>query len=167
MCLTTPSPCLRSVCNTLGYRCKGYLNSTSTKLFKEPFHKMPSVKFWVILFWPECGRMIHLHANDVSVPMMTSSNGNIFRVTGPFVRGIHRSPVNFHHKGQWRGALMFSLICAWTNDWTKYREAGDLRRHSGHYDAIVMSMYKFDRRTASHQYKMNNIWQTSIYWWNI
>ena len=31
----------------------------------------------------------------------------------PFVRGIHRSPVNSPHKGQWRGVLMFSLICAW------------------------------------------------------
>ena len=30
----------------------------------------------------------------------------------PFVREIHRSPVNFPHKGQWRGALMFSLIYA-------------------------------------------------------
>ena len=30
----------------------------------------------------------------------------------PFVRGIHKSPVNSLHKGQWRGALMFSLICA-------------------------------------------------------
>ena len=25
----------------------------------------------------------------------------------PFVRGIHRSPVNSPHKGQWRGALTF------------------------------------------------------------
>ena len=31
----------------------------------------------------------------------------------PFVQGIHRSPVNSPHKGQWREALMFSLICAW------------------------------------------------------
>ena len=30
----------------------------------------------------------------------------------PFVRGIHRPPVNSTHKGQWRGAWMFSLICA-------------------------------------------------------
>ena len=30
-----------------------------------------------------------------------------------FVRGIHRWPVNSPHKGQWHGALMFSLICAW------------------------------------------------------
>ena len=30
----------------------------------------------------------------------------------PFVRGIHRSSVNSPHKGQWRGAVMFSLISA-------------------------------------------------------
>ena len=35
----------------------------------------------------------------------------------PFVRGIHRSPVNSPHKSQWRRALMFSLICAWINSW--------------------------------------------------
>ena len=29
--------------------------------------------------------------------------------------------VNSHHKGQWRGALMFSLICIWTNGWANYR----------------------------------------------
>ena len=46
----------------------------------------------------------------------------------PFVRGIHRSPVNSPHKGQWRGALMFSLICTWLNGWINIGEAGDLRR---------------------------------------
>ena len=56
----------------------------------------------------------------------------------PFVRGIHRWPVNSPHKGQWRGALMFSLICAWINSWVNNREAGDLRRHRVHYDVIVM-----------------------------
>ena len=56
----------------------------------------------------------------------------------PFVRGIHRSPVNSPHKGQWRGALMFSLICVWINDWVNNREAGDLRRHRAHHDFIVM-----------------------------
>ena len=56
----------------------------------------------------------------------------------PFVREIHRSPVNFPHKGQWRGALTFSLIFAWINDWVNNREAGDLRRQHGHYDVIVM-----------------------------
>ena len=56
-----------------------------------------------------------------------------------FVRGIHRSPVNSSHKGQWRGALMFSLICAWINDWVNNRDAGDLRRHRTHFDVTVMN----------------------------
>ena len=56
----------------------------------------------------------------------------------PFVRGIHRSPVNSPHKGQWRGALIFSLICAWINSWVNKREAGDLRRYHAHYDVSVM-----------------------------
>ena len=43
-----------------------------------------------------------------------SSNGNIFRVTGPLC-GEFIGPVNSPHKGQWRGALMFSLISAWIN----------------------------------------------------
>ena len=57
----------------------------------------------------------------------------------PFVRGIHRSPVNSPHKGQCRGALVFSLICAWINSWVNNREAGDLRRHCAHYDVTIMS----------------------------
>ena len=57
----------------------------------------------------------------------------------PFVRGIHRSPVNSQHKAQWRGALMFSLICAWINGWANNHEAADLRRHRAHYDVTVCS----------------------------
>ena len=56
----------------------------------------------------------------------------------PFVRGIHRSPVNSPHKGQWRGALMFSLIFAGINGWAKNREAGDLKRYLAHCDVTVM-----------------------------
>ena len=52
----------------------------------------------------------------------------------PFVWGIHRSP----HKGQWRGALVFSLICAWKTRWVNNGQAGDLRRYCVHYDVIVM-----------------------------
>ena len=40
---------------------------------------------------------------------------------------------NSPHKGQWRGAWMFSLIY----DWVHTREAGDLRRHRAHYDVTV------------------------------
>ena len=56
----------------------------------------------------------------------------------PFVPGIHRSPVNSPHKGQWRRALKFSLICVWINGWVNNGEAGDLRRHRAYCDFIVM-----------------------------
>ena len=46
--------------------------------------------------------------------------------------------VNSPHKGQWRGALMFSLICVWISGWVNSREAGALRCHRAHYGAIVM-----------------------------
>ena len=56
----------------------------------------------------------------------------------PFVRGIHRSLVNSPHKVQWRGALIFYLICTQINGWVNNREAGDLRRHRAHYDVNLM-----------------------------
>ena len=74
--------------------------------------------------------MIGLHHDDVI-------KWKHFLRYWPFVRGIHRSPVNSPHKGQWRGALMFSLICAWINRWVNNGEAGDFRRYCTH-DVIVM-----------------------------
>ena len=56
----------------------------------------------------------------------------------PFVQGINLSPANSPHKGQWRGALIFSLICSWINGWVNNHEAGDMRRHCAHYDITVM-----------------------------
>ena len=68
--------------------------------------------------------------------MMTSSNGNIFRVTGPLCgeftghrwiptqRSMTRS-FNF-------------VICAWINGWVNTGEAGNLRRHRAHFDVTLM-----------------------------
>ena len=87
--------------------------------------------------------LLRVNVSHISVPhtpvhIMTSTNGNIFRVTGHL--WIHRSPMNSPDKGEWRGALMFSLIL--TNDWANHRDAGDLRRHRAHYDVFR------DRRVA-------------------
>ena len=85
---------------------------------------------------------------------MTSSNGNIFRVTGPLcgeftsLRCIPRM-----QEGQWRGTLIFSLICAWTNGWVNNREAGDLRHYRAHYDAsewlLIISLYNKNYHLAA------------------
>ena len=57
----------------------------------------------------------------------------------PFVRLIHRSSVNSPKKCQWRGVLMISLICAWTNGWVKNHVAADLKRHRAHYYVTVVT----------------------------
>ena len=80
-----------------------------------------------------CGTLSQLRYQ----PMMTSSNGNIFRVTGPLwgeFTGHRWIPLT----SQWRGALMFSLIWPWTNGRINNRDAGDLRHHCVHDDVTVI-----------------------------
>ena len=83
--------------------------------------------------------------------MMTSSNGNIFSVTGHLCGEFtcpRWTPRTKASDQWWRGALMFSLICVWINDWVNNREAGDLRRYRAHYDVIVMLIFFTVRCTA-------------------
>ena len=96
-----------------------------------------------------------LNHSEILQIMMTSSNGNIFPPYWPFVRGIHRSTVNSPHKGQWRPALMFSLICVWINGWVNNREAGDLKRYRAHCDC---------RDSSEHCRVMQNLVETMIEW---
>ena len=54
----------------------------------------------------------------------------------PVVLGIHRSPVNSPHKGQWRGTLVCVFFDLRLNKRLSKRDTGELRRHSAHYDAL-------------------------------
>ena len=86
-----------------------------------------------------------------------------------FVRGIHQSPVNSLNKGEWRGALMFSLICTCTNGCVNNRDAGDLICNRVHDDVIVMDTsmdcFGVDQRhwrgsqNIANQKKKNRRWQ--------
>ena len=67
----------------------------------------------------------------------------IFSALLTICAGIHRWQVNHPHKGQWRGALMFSFICVWINGWVNNREACNLRLYRAHYDVVVMVMSWF------------------------
>ena len=81
--------------------------------------------------------MIHDEENPLGFCfMMMSSNGNIFRVTGHLCGEFAGPRFYSPHKGQWRGALMFSLICARINGRVNNGETGDFGRHRAHYDAI-------------------------------
>ena len=102
-------------------------------------------------------KSVHQHLSKWLSVMMTSSNGNIFRVTG-HLSGEFTGPGEFPAKGQWRGALMFSLICFWINDWVNNREAGDLRRYRAHYDVTAMwCRYAHNAKQQSSNFIPNNI----------
>ena len=72
--------------------------------------------------------------------MMTSSNGNIFRVTGP-LRGEFTGRRWIPRTKASNAELWCFLWSApWINGWVNNREAGDLRHHRVHYDVIVMNI---------------------------
>ena len=98
---------------------------------------IPSGAIDVIQRWH---RHCHILINNmISFSTLRKSHDDIikwkhFPRNWPFRRGIRRNP----HKGQWRGALMFSLICVWINDWVNNCEGGDFRRYRARYDVIVI-----------------------------
>ena len=72
--------------------------------------------------------------------MMTSSNGNIFRVTGPLC-GEFTGPGEFPTQSPLTRSFDVFFDLRLNNDWVNNREAGDLRRHNGHYDVNVMTYF--------------------------
>ena len=73
---------------------------------------------------------------------MTSSNVTFSALLDFCARN---SPVTGEFPAQrpvWRGALMFSLICAWINGWVNNGETGDLRNNRAHYDVTVLLKQK-------------------------
>ena len=99
---------------------------------------------------------------------MTSSNGNIFRVTdllcGEFT-GHRWIPLT---KASDAEVWCFSLICAWTNSWAKNGDPGDLRRHRAHYGVTALktaciSRVSCQKGPTRHAYA----WQIGPLWQDI
>ena len=90
--------------------------------------------------------------------IMTSSNGNIFRVTGYLCGELtgHRC-IPLTKASDQSGDLMFSLIFAWTNDWVNNRDGGDLRHHRAHYDVTVMFLLLI-KRISPHLHMYTFLW---------
>ena len=106
--------------------------------------------------WFKSYKIIHINDKIMSLPyissifklavfMMTSSNGNVFRVTGPLCgefighRWIPRT------KGSDKELWCFLWSAPWIHGWVNNREAGDLRHQRSHYDVMVMYYRFFER----------------------
>ena len=94
--------------------------------------------------------------------MMTSSNGNIFRATGPLwgeFTGHRWIPLTKARVVE----LWCFLICAWTNGWENHWKTGDLRRHRAHYDVSVM-FGNFPKYIAQHFLKYMHKYTCIVTW---
>ena len=88
-----------------------------------------------------------------------------FRVTGHLCGEFTGPPGNSPHKGQWRGALVFSLICVWINGWVNNRDAGDSKRNRPHYDVSVMCsqhIYLPACFSSTHEILIKQIYRTLV-----
>ena len=117
---------------------------------------------WIFFIKMQNFSFTKMHLNISSVKWWLFCPGEIwwchqmetFLRNWPFVRVIHRSTVNSSQKDQWCGALMFSLLCLWINNWVNNHEDGDLWCYHAHYDVIVMDEVRsyrisFDRNYIS------------------
>ena len=81
----------------------------------------------------------------LSLSSSLSIKWNPFPHCWPFVSGIHRSrwfPLTKASDVKLWYILIYSLICAWINGCANNGDAGDLWRHSAHYDVAVMILLR-------------------------
>ena len=76
--------------------------------------------------------------NKSGTTMMTSSNGNIFRVTGHLCGKFTGHWLIPRTKANDAELWCCFFICAWIYGWVNNHDAGDLSRHRVHYDVTVM-----------------------------
>ena len=94
-----------------------------------------------------------------NLTMMTSSNRNIFRVTGPLCGEFTGPRWIPHTKASDAELWCFSLVYARINGWVNNGETGDLGRHRTHYDAIVMRW-----KTNTWQNGYHRCWRQKTHW---
>ena len=85
----------------------------------------------------DVGLLLRVVRQALSLYTMTSSNRNVFRVTG-LLFGEFTSYRWIPFTNASDTELRCFLWCTWINGWINNREAGELRRHRGHYDVTVI-----------------------------
>ena len=124
------------------------LNINTAWVYGVAKHSQHSFRYWFVAWWPQCtleqaltndqeGRQVSLTWRQF---MMTSSNGNIFRVTDHLCGEFTGDRWIPHTKAS-DAELWCFFICVWINGWVNNCETGDLRRYRAHCDVTVMLIW--------------------------
>ena len=109
-------------------------------LYKMTLDSLMDVDFGCMSHHHACNVLHWRYPRHAIKIMVTSSHGNIFRVTGPLCREfpgprwIPRTKASDADVFAW----CFLRSVAWINGWVNNCEAGDLKRNRSRYDVIVM-----------------------------
>ena len=98
-----------------------------------------------LLHRPLCGKLtLYIACEDLlyifilCFYMITSSNGNLFRATGPLCGELYGRWWILRTKATEAELWCFFLSAPWMNGWLNNCEVGDLRCHRAYYDIIEM-----------------------------
>ena len=114
-----------------------YISSLNVRCYLSDFRNI--IRAATKTFAPEETRTIYYQIYNNSIDMMTSSNGNVFRVTGPLCGEFTGDRWIPHTRASDAELWCFLWSASWINGWVNNREAGDLRRQCPQYDVIVMT----------------------------
>ena len=141
-------------------------------------HKVPRGNAWVRSAASELVSFLRLRKKTTTyvfhplviymrVYMMTSSNGNLFRVTGPLCGEFTGHQWIPRTKTSDAELWCFLWSAHWINGWANTREAGNLRRQCAHYDVIVMvtrivAYVRVGNSSIWHPYGWYLLWPTHL-----
>ena len=109
-------------------------NPSNTHLQERTPQNYGPLNAWIFLLTVD-----QLSSLNVGWGMMTSSNGNVFRLTGPLCGEFTGDRWIPRTKASDAGLWCFLWSAPWTNGWVNNREAGDLRHHRANYDVIIIA----------------------------
>ena len=136
------------------YKQKTFFIGYHIRQWCTPFcRKMTNTKLYIIRAWLQIIAVLYksvypIHSSELlqcycsnraTAPMLVTRwrhRMEIFYALLALCEGIYRWPGDSIHKGRWRGALIFSLVCAQTNGLTNSWITGDMRHHDFHMTSL-------------------------------
>ena len=129
------------------------------------FPKLSTVRLGLLTYWSDLGEFEWMCQKPrllmLPISMMTSSNGNIFRVTGP-LRGEFTGTRWIPRTKASDAELWWVFYLCLNKRWVNNGEAGDLRRYLAHYEVTVMLRPQITRNHVIYYVRFAFLWSLVV-----